>query len=365
MRGSPELLTGSSPIESVPDRNSRMIEDTTLKTLTPDARFLSRRDFLKIAGTLGTSAYLTACAPGLITHLDPKAGKPRVHELEPISLSGTFVIADGTRTMYYLAANGSKSWTEPLLNGLQVYDVAAYHNDGSLLVAAGRNDQAEVSNIYAFSGGQIKPLTEGAAWNRFPSPAYDGKKVVFVSNREDPNAQNPAVYVVDMTSLEIKKVDLPTTITPSWGPVAMRGADVIVNTSGAMIDGEPDMEIILVASLNGKYVITPLTDNKVDDYHLRLNPQGYSVAYISNDGLIHLMEVFLPSPKIEDQIIGGGVISHPVWSPNGRYIAYVDAERIHVVESGTGYYLFRSIDELAGPNMPIKPENISSLAWIP
>ena len=152
--------------------------------------------------------------------------------------------------------------------------------------------------------------------NADPSLSSDGRTMVFVSvvsGREQLFSMNlDGSDPVQLTHDEADHED------PAWSPDGRIIAFVLL---------KGDVERIHLMKADGTQV-RPLTPPGVRTIHPNWSPDGSSVAYCTDDDLkpphknpAQIYSVQVATGRIT-QLISGGVNTYPVWSPDGREIAF-------------------------------------------
>jgi Tol biopolymer transport system component len=224
--------------------------------------------------------------------------------------------------------------------------------DGTRL-AIGLNTEAG-DNIWIkhLPAGPLQRVSFDTASDYRPRWSPDGRKVLFGSFRSSPS-NNLYQRNADGTGREELVADLPQGIYE--GQWSRDGAWLLVRTGGTLgLVGGRDIYAFRAGldSIPLPLVVTP----EFDEAAIALSPDGRWLAYESNE--TGRTEVFLrPFPDVDagkaQVSINGGVA--PLWSPNGRELFFVNANReMTVVTVGQGptlqlgerRVLFRLRDEI-------------------
>ena len=180
-------------------------------------------------------------------------------------------------------------------------------------------------------------LTKNEAHDAYPAWSRDGKRMAFVSDRDNSPMRGKQmtasggrlgammgmeVYVMSADGSRSMRVTKDTSADfvsqQSWSP---DGAHVLVDS-----ERDGDMEIY-VLSLNGS-VAAKLTDNSEWDGNAAWSPDGRQIAFRSNRSGEHALYVMLVSGGDAVAITRPGERPNsPVWSPNGKLIAYASRRR--------------------------------------
>jgi Tol biopolymer transport system component len=168
-------------------------------------------------------------------------------------------------------------------------------------------------------------LVGGAAW------APDGRRLAFV--------RNDLLYVADSAGANIRRLpnDHPNRWATPWAPAWAPDGRHLVFT----MFPEKNSEIFMADAGGGN--LRRLTNTPAGDTNPALSPDGRQIAFTSNrDGDRYSYDLYVmnsdgsdPHPLIRDSGKRGTTLldSAPVWSPDGRHIAFVADYRVHVVDA--------------------------------
>lgn len=170
-----------------------------------------------------------------------------------------------------------------------------------------------LSNVDVWSmkadGSERTRLTEHAERDAFPRWAPDGASIAFVSQREG----DVSIWLMDVDGGNKRK--LVQGRQPSWSPDGRR----IVFTSSAF-EGNDEIYIIDADGSN----MRRLTDNKRIDWFPSLSPDGLLLAMASER--FGGQEILLAggdfSRQVRVTVAENSFEVSPVWSPDGRGLAY-------------------------------------------
>lgn len=154
------------------------------------------------------------------------------------------------------------------------------------------------------------------AQNYDPSPSPDGRRLVYisvVSGREQLFTMN-----VDGSARMQLTHDDADHEDPAWSPDGRQIAYVQVKDS---------LEVIALLSLDGTGT-RPVSPAGVRAIHPHWAPDGRSIVYCADDDLhpprknpADIFSVDLATGRVTS-LITGGVNTYPVWSPDGRHLAF-------------------------------------------
>ena len=209
--------------------------------------------------------------------------------------------------------------------------------------------------IVPASGGAPVQLTTGDANDSTPRWSPDGRKIAFASTRDG----SAAIWTVDVETRELKKVSAwrrsnfflsKAGEMFCWSPDGKHIAFVAADTSSQTTP--PDPRVISRAQyktrtsfsddLNSHIFVVPagggeprqITRGRHDNHSIAWSPRGDEIAFLSNrekdPDLNFNYDIFVIDVKTErEQRLTDtpGVEFAPLWSPDGRHIAYTATKR--------------------------------------
>jgi TolB protein len=152
--------------------------------------------------------------------------------------------------------------------------------------------------------------------NMDPTLSPDGKEMIYISVisgkeqlfRSGVDGTNPRQLTRDDADHE----------DPAWSPDGRRVAFVLIKDGGEQIH-------LMNADGSGVEALTP---NNQRTIHPNWAPDGRSVAYCTDDDLkppkkndSEIYSIDVATKKLT-KLISGGVNTYPVWSPNGKQLAF-------------------------------------------
>ncbi|MBN1285799.1 MAG: PD40 domain-containing protein [Anaerolineae bacterium] len=222
----------------------------------------------------------------------------------------------------------------------------SYYN----LVFSGRQSGRPGSDIYRIRADgaedELFPLARDDADEIDPAVAPDGADVVFISMRSGA----PELYLTRADGRQIDATQLTDAGatemgTPSWAP---DGQSIVFS---AVIGDEPDSELYII-SLNAPRDLIPITNNQANDREPAWSPDGKTIVFASDRLVRGYWQLFMvPADCFETDQFGQceeKVVQltnsqyssmSPAWSPDGRQIVFVsnrksvDDEDVYVMRA--------------------------------
>ena len=167
-----------------------------------------------------------------------------------------------------------------------------------------------VSLIYQ---GILQNPTKGNGSNFLPVYSPDGSRIAFMSNRHG----NPEIYVMNADGSNVRRLTNHPAgdVTPTWSPT---GAQIAFTSDRA---GQPQ---IYVMNADGTGVRRLTTTESYADRATWAPPPFNEMAFTARTGAGHDIKVYdLASGQTRQLTFGEGNNESPVYSPNGRHIAFM------------------------------------------
>jgi Tol biopolymer transport system component len=240
----------------------------------------------------------------------------------------------------------SGSHLTKLLAGVKVKDPAA-DATGSQLAFAQLQQQSSTIGISDARGRNLETITptagpEGALWAFAPRYSDDGQRIVYLTDRgkQPSNPQNLqpndlGIFGQDLASGASRRLVAPVPYTGGDSdPVLRPGANEQLLYTTYLYGGsplEPVARLTWMSLTTGARIY--LSPDGARNFQPALSPDGRFVAFIrAGSGSDDLYVMPLPAsftrepqpePSEAATQLQAGVVSQPVWAPDGRAIAFL------------------------------------------
>ncbi len=180
--------------------------------------------------------------------------------------------------------------------------------------------------IYVMDGDgrNQRRVTVNLARDEYPAWSPDGKKIAFVSNRNNVNKDYGQIWVIDADGKNpIRLTDGLVDWGPDWSP---DGTKIVYDTVRVPEDHNlaPGGITVMDADGNNKKVL------RNRGYHPSWSPDGKRIVCV-DDGQIYVMDA--DGRNSEQLTHDVGFKRMPSWSHDGTLIAYLANHRIWVMDS--------------------------------
>jgi TolB protein len=230
-----------------------------------------------------------------------------------------------------------------------VQEAAALGVKGRIVFHSERSGNFDIWSINA-DGSDLRQLTTSPELDVEPAWSGDGKQIVFVSGRDDPN--KPAIYVMDADGGNqrlLVKVEGALCNGPAWSPDGTRIAFF------SSLGGHYGLHLVNADGSN----LTSLTPDENNNLRPAWSPDGKRLVFASDrDEGRNLYLMTLADGTITRLTTGSYTDDTPRWSPDGRTILF-SSNRAGIVRG-----LFTIPAAGGEPKLLVTPpQNDESPAW--
>ena len=187
--------------------------------------------------------------------------------------------------------------------------------------------------VMGTDGGNLRRLTKNSDGDWDPSWSPDGKRIVFLSNRDghvDGGAPIPEIYVMDADGGNQQNLtNTPNADrSPSWSPDGKR---IVFESDRRMIEDKPHQLEIYVMDADGRNQQNLTNNNPNEDRYPSWSPDGKRIVFSSsreghfeNEAAVTYEIYMMDADGGNQQRVTNNRNNDlsPVWSPDGERIAF-------------------------------------------
>ena len=257
--------------------------------------------------------------------LDWRGGTPQI----AISHNGIFVYISGSELR-----QGELVWVdrqgvpESLGAPADVYGSPRLSPDGRLIALAIRSQKEFTTQVHIYNIDRntfTHLTTEGG--NALPQWSPDGTRIAFRSSRSEAEG-------VFWKALGVRAPAELLASRPTTGPEVLLPNSWSHNRNllACIVQGAKTQEDIWILEMDGEPKLNPFLRTEYREYNPIFSPDGRWLAYVSNESgrrEIYLQE-YTDGGRKEKVSIDGGI--NPVWSRDGRELYYANGKKMMIVK---------------------------------
>jgi Tol biopolymer transport system component len=185
-------------------------------------------------------------------------------------------------------------------------------------------------HIYDVQTSALKKLPVKAAQPGDPVLSPNGDRVAFANETYNPDTGG--LYLINADGTGEQRLVAGAIFSPKWHPDGTRLIFEQVDVNEDPMTGPRHIYSVDL----GSGAITLLTPADESSYWFVLSPDGKSLTYISEEGVIKLFVVSTDggTPVLLAQ--GSGIGTDNIWSPDSQYLGYFESGGFYIMDSQGG-----------------------------
>jgi len=202
--------------------------------------------------------------------------------------------------------------------------------NGRIAFVSQRDGGADIWTMNPGGSGLVNLTADSAADDSNPNWSADGRKIVFVSDRETPRNPTPPgfespdyeVFVMNADGSRLQQITRNELDDedPAWSP---DGERIVFQRDFNPIRGEGDVDLLTMkADGRGERKLTNTRD--VQEYAANWSPNGQTIAFASTRGGDSEIWTMKPNGSNQRQLTSNAGLEdeYPNWSPDGRRLVF-------------------------------------------